>query len=134
SILWVVTSPAFIPRSLCMPARPEQLIWHLRRLITPVESNQTPDDALLSHFVHHGDEQAFTTLVARHGPMLLGLCRRVLGNTHDAEDTFQATFLVLARKAASLRDPAALAAWLHGVAYRLASNARAGIHRPQPRV
>ena len=82
------------------------------------------DAQLLDHFTRRGDEAAFTTLVERHGPMVLGVCRRVLRHAHDAEDAFQATFLLLARKARSLRQPDLLGRWLHGVAYRTALKAR----------
>ena len=74
-------------------------------------------------------EQAFTALVERHGPMVLGVCRHVLGQHHDAEDAFQATFLVLARKGASIRNRRVLAGWLHEVAHRIAVKARAGAVR-----
>ncbi len=95
------------------------LLGQLFRLPSP-----TNDAELLRRWVERRDEDAFTTLVARHGRMVLSVCRRVLGNSHDAEDAFQAVFLILARKAAGLRHPEALAGWLHGVAVRLASNAR----------
>ena len=96
------------------------LFHQLRRLTGP-----TPGDAeLLRRWVERRDEDAFTALVARHGRMVHGTCRRVLGNTHDAEDAFQAVFLILARKAATLRHPEALAGWLHGVGVRLAYKAR----------
>ncbi len=72
-----------------------------------------------------GDEGAFEALVSRHGPMVRGVCRRLLDDSRDVEDAFQATFLVLLRKAGGLRDPEALGPWLYGVAYRVASRIRA---------
>jgi RNA polymerase sigma factor (sigma-70 family) len=108
-----------------MAIRPAELLQHIRRLATPAVAAETaPDAALLERFVRHRDETAFAALVARQGPMVLRLCRRVLGDAHAAEDAFQATFLVLARKAGSIRRHEALAAWLYGVAYRVASRAR----------
>jgi RNA polymerase sigma factor (sigma-70 family) len=107
--------------------RVNEVLAHLRRSLTP------PDGQLLARFVAAGDEAAFAALVRRHGPMVLGVCRRVLRGHHDAEDAFQATFLLLARKAASLADGDAVGAWLHGVAYRTALEARAANARRRAR-
>ena len=91
------------------------------------------DDAeLVRRFVADRDEAAFAALVRRHGPMVLGVCRRVLRDPHDAEDAFQATFLVLARRAGSLRR-GALAGWLYTTARRSALRAPAPPLRPSPR-
>jgi RNA polymerase sigma factor (sigma-70 family) len=83
----------------------------------------------VQRFATAADEAAFGTLLRRHGPMALGVCRRVLHNLQDAEDAFQATFLVLARKAGSLRDQQSVGSWLYGVAYRQALNVRAAAAR-----
>jgi RNA polymerase sigma factor (sigma-70 family) len=83
------------------------------------------DGALLECFRSEGDESAFEAIVARHGSMVLGVCRRMLADPHDADDAFQATFLVLVKKASRLRDGDRLGPWLYGVATRVATKARA---------
>ena len=83
------------------------------------------ENELLGRFVATGDETAFTALVIRHGPMVLGVCRRLLRDVNDVEDAFQATFLVLARRASAIERRHLLAPWLHGVARRVAVRARA---------
>src|SRR5262245_20090113 len=82
------------------------------------------DPELLEQFLARRDEAAFAALVQRHGPMVMGVCRRLLRHHGDAEDAFQATFLVLVRKAVSLAGQTSLAPWLHGVAQRAALKAR----------
>ena len=117
-----------------MAARPKQLLHYLRRLAGPAEP-ATPDSdgALLRRFSRLRDEAAFAALVHRHGPLVLGVCRRVLRDADAAEDAFQATFLVLATKAAALRRPEGLAAWLYGTAHRLALRRRRTESRQQQR-
>jgi RNA polymerase sigma factor (sigma-70 family) len=100
------------------------MMRQLRRVARLQEGVGQTDAELLDSFVGQRDEAAFDTLVRRHGPMVFGVCRRVVHNHHDAEDAFQAAFLVLARKASSIRPQAKVANWLHGVAYRTAMKAR----------
>ena len=101
------------------------VLRHLQRLAAVREGGELTDAQLLQRFTARRDEGAFAALVERHGPMVLGVCRRVLQDAHDAEDAFQATFLILARKAAAI-DPRreALGGWLHQVAHRTALRAR----------
>jgi RNA polymerase sigma factor (sigma-70 family) len=109
------------------------VIRHVRRIASTQESVEASDRDLLQAFAVRRDEAAFAVLVRRHGPMVHGVCRHVLGNVHEAEDAFQAAFVVLARKASALRRPEALASWLHGVAFRIARNARRAAGRRQAR-
>ncbi len=90
-----------------------------------VASEELSDDRLLLDYVRSNSQEAFAVLVRRHGPMVWGVCRRIAGHTHDAEDAFQATFAVLARKAPSIRRQRAIGAWLHQVARRTSLRARA---------
>jgi RNA polymerase sigma factor (sigma-70 family) len=101
-----------------------KVLDHVRAVLERQNAAGMLDADLLKRYVQGRDEAAFAALVHRHGPMVLGVCRRVLHNLHDAEDAFQATFLVLVRKAASLRSPAMIGNWLYGVAYRTALHAR----------
>src|SRR5881227_386383 len=96
------------------------VLRHLRTVAAVQTYREMSDRDLLERFVEARDEAAFTVLIERHGPMVLGVCRRALPHFHDAEDACQATFLVLARKAGSLRKKTALSSWLHGVARRVA--------------
>jgi RNA polymerase sigma factor (sigma-70 family) len=102
----------------------------LRRLAAGRATSLTDSD-LLQRYLDQGDEAAFAALVERHGPMVLGVCWSVLRHRQDAEDAFQATFLVLAHKAGSIRRREGLGSWLHGVARRVALKARAGVIRRQ---
>jgi RNA polymerase sigma factor (sigma-70 family) len=101
------------------------VVRHLRRIVSPAESCALTDAQLLDHFASRRDEGAFEVLLSRHGPMVRGLCRSLLRNVHDAEDAFQATFLILVQKAGSLRERNLLGHWLYGVAYRVAVRVRA---------
>src|SRR5579883_557673 len=100
------------------------LIQHLRRTVSPRGEDALGDAQLLERWVRQRDEAAFEVLLWRHGPMVLSLCRRLLHDDADIDDAFQAAFLTLVRKAASIRRREALAAWLYRVAYRIAIRLR----------
>jgi RNA polymerase sigma factor (sigma-70 family) len=108
-----------------------QLLRRLRGVLAARETAALTDADLWESYVREQDEIALETLVRRHGPMVLGVCLRILRHEQDAEDAFQATFLVLIRKAASLRSPRSLANWLHGVARRTALAARSASAKRQ---
>ena len=114
-----------------MASAKTRLLGQLQRVLGAGRGSKLLDRQLLEQFTTAQDQAAFAALVRRHGPMVLNVCRRVLHNAADAEDAFQATFLVLARKAAGVGKRDALAAWLHKVAYRVALRTRAGTAQRQ---
>jgi RNA polymerase sigma factor (sigma-70 family) len=117
-----------------MPTRQfHEVLQHLRRAGGLPDRESLTDGQLLEHFVRHREEGAFTALVRWHGPMVWGVCLRVLRDHHHAEDAFQATFLVLVRRAASIWPREAVGNWLYGVAYQTALKARATAARRQAR-
>jgi RNA polymerase sigma factor (sigma-70 family) len=107
------------------PGHMSGVLRHLRKLAGAPDPAEPDDAELLERFTTRRDGAAFADLVRRHGPMVQGVCRRILRNPHDADDAFQATFLILVRKAGAIARPGALAAWLHEVALRTALRARA---------
>src|SRR5262249_37933568 len=100
-------------------------LQRLRRALRAPDVSGGADARLLADYLSRRDEIAIGELVRRHGPMVWGVCRRVLRDHHDAEDAFQATFLVFIRRAASIAAPESLANWLYGVAHQTAQKARA---------
>jgi RNA polymerase sigma factor (sigma-70 family) len=104
-----------------MTTQAHVVLRHIRELTAA----ENPDRQLLERFTTERDEEAFTALVRRHGPLVQGVCRRVLDSRQDAEDAFQATFLVLARKAVAIHQRDSVSGWLHRVAYHVALQTRA---------
>jgi RNA polymerase sigma factor (sigma-70 family) len=123
-----------------MASQLSKVVEHLRSVLVKQDAASVPDGDLLKRYVRDRDEIAFEALVRRHAPMVMGVCRRVLHNRHDIEDAFQTVFLVLVRKASTLRSPGLVGNWLYGVAYRTALEAkkaarkrRAKESKPMPR-
>src|SRR5271166_1971829 len=110
-------------------SRANPVLRYIRQVAVATMARDVADRELLECFIRQRDEAAFAALVRRHGPMVRRLCLRVLHHEQDAEDAFQATFLVLSRKADALRPRESLAGWLHCVAYRTAQKARIGAAR-----
>src|SRR5438132_3080000 len=116
-----------------MPTRPMNSVFeHLRRTVRRRTGADLGDGELLGGFIDRRDEVALAALVERHGPMVWGVCRRLLSH-HDAEDAFQATFLVLVRKAASVVPGEMVGNWLYGVAHQTALQARRSAARRRAR-
>ena len=123
---WGTLPPA---RSREVSAVPSPILELVCRAFGDSRLSDCPDEQLLRRFVAERDATAFEALVRRHGAMVLDVCRGLLPTESDAEDAFQATFLVLAQKAASVRRTRSLAGWLHGVAHRVALRARTAFAR-----
>src|SRR5271165_2648433 len=109
------------------------VVRHLHKLNDAAEAGTASDAELLGRFAGRQEEAAFAALLRRHGPMVLSVCRRVLGNLHDAEDAFQATFLVLVRRAAAIAPQEMVGNWLYGVAHQTARKARATLAKQRRR-
>ena len=101
-----------------------KVLSHLRGILARPDTEGQTDGELLERFLSRREESAFEGLLRRHGPMVLGVCRALLPNEADAEDGFQATFLIFAQKARSIRKTPSLGSWLHGVASRTARRAQ----------
>src|SRR5262249_51210695 len=105
------------------------VLRHLHTLVNGPGGEEFSDGQLLRRFAAGREEAAFQALVRRHGPLVLGVCRRLLHHPPDVEDAFQAAFLILARKADSIRKQNSVGSWLYGVAYRVADRARKTLAR-----
>jgi RNA polymerase sigma factor (sigma-70 family) len=116
-----------------LAVRPNPVLQFLRRLGVAERTAGLPDRDLLQCFVRQRDEVAFAALVRRHGPMVLRVCRQVLHQEEDAEDAFQATFLIFSRKAASVQKRDSLASWLYGVAHHAATDLKRSLARRRAR-
>jgi RNA polymerase sigma factor (sigma-70 family) len=110
-----------------------KVIDHLRQAAFATSESDLTDGQLLDRFISRHDEAAIAAIVRRHGAMVWGVCRRILRNYHDAEDAFQATFLVLVRKATSVLPREMVGNWLYGVAHQTALKARAMMAKRQER-
>src|SRR6516225_9389156 len=110
-----------------------KMLHHLWRAVLLHDGAGLTDGQLLENFLAHRDEMAFEALLRRHGPMVLAVCRRILVNRDDAEDAFQATFLVLAHKAGTIARRDSLGGWLYQVAYHVALKAKASAAARQRR-
>ena len=106
------------------PASLGTIVTHLRRMADARQVVGLTDTQLLERFDSKADDASFTALLHRHAALVYGVCKRVLGNSHDAEDAFQAVFLILLRKAGSIRTGESLGCWLYEIAYRTALRAR----------
>src|SRR5262245_32289520 len=126
----VLDSSFQVPRMAFSPMN--SVLHRLRQIVAPASGDDASDAQLLAAYAG-GDADAFAQLVRRHGRLVLGACRRVLGNEHDADDAFQATFMVFARKATSLSGRESLSGWLYGVACRTAKKARLSADRRRRR-
>ena len=113
--------------------RSPSLVGHSKTLFGVGTLSGLGEGALLERFLAHRDETAFEEILARHGPMVLGICRRWLDDPHAVDDAFQAVFLILIRKAAALRDKNSLSSWLYGVSLRVAHRARTNDARRRSR-
>jgi RNA polymerase sigma factor (sigma-70 family) len=116
-----------------METQINEVVDFLRRAALRQADGGLTDGQLLGRFIEQRDQAAVAALVQRHGPMVWGVCRRILRHHHDAEDAFQATFLVLVRKAVSIRQREMMANWLYGVAHQTAMKARAMIAKRRAR-
>src|SRR6266404_99347 len=110
----------------------DPVIRYLHTLLG-LDGEGPPDAELLARFVGSGDADAFAKMVRRHGPLVMGVCRRILGTEADADDAFQAAFLVFARKAAKIRKRDCLASWLHGTAHFVSRNLQTQLARQRRR-
>src|SRR5690349_460638 len=116
-----------------MDSSSHAVLYFLHSYLSRRRGEASDDRDLLRRFAEARDGDAFALLLHRHGPMVLGLARRVVGDWQMAEDVFQATFLMLARKAHTIRRAESLSCWLHGVAFRLALRMRRTRQRCQER-
>lgn len=127
-MLWEETARVGVAAAITM-SQHDRLLDQIRRIALKGRGEPQTDGQLLERFISERDESAFALLLRRHGAMVWSVCHRVLGNAHDADDAFQAAFLVLVRKADSIRPREAVGNWLYGVAYRTALEARRRIAR-----